>query len=388
MDGLIIIALAGFALEALRSVLTGSIGLIVILPFTLLIWVMLFRNASEILLTASEGGTFRFGHRFTTSPDGLALRHIGLWLLYALLFALCWGYFGVLGAALSAVTLAALVPAATLLLTLRNSLLDSFDPVAAKRIIETLGFADYGRLCGLLVGLTLTYLTLDALASTLAMPLPVQNLLLLVYWAWALIAWFYLAGCTLFEHRNELTLAPDDEALAEVPPERFTRDPDRLWATIQQDGGSIEMHRVLADSLDRGDDQATQMAHGKLHVAALLEAFEQPQAALDRAAELLQIDQRFALDRPSVMVELIQSAARYEQPKTLHRLIDSYLHHFPTSRQCNELRLLGCEALQESSGACRKQAKDWYQQLMTSELDEKQRQRMESIASSYLQPEE
>ncbi|MEM1080645.1 MAG: hypothetical protein AAGH65_03605 [Pseudomonadota bacterium] len=386
-DGLLLIAMAACLLELIRaavSAMPSPVQFVILAPITLVLWIMLFRLASEVLMTAAMGGSFRYGFRNLSAPDGLALRHIGLWLLASLGFAISPVILGVFGSVLTVLLLVLVMPTMTLQLTLRNDLFDALNPIAGSRLVRALGATDYGRLCGLLAALATGYLAVGMMTESMAWPTPMQHIVALMYWGWAMLAWFFLAGTTLYHHREDFELAPADQS--EAPPvlPAFSRDPDRLWQEIQRQGGTESMHAALADALDRSDHHDRRIAHGRLHVAALMSAFDRPEQAVQRTAELIVAEPLFVLEPPSVMVELLQHAAVYEHSGLVYSLALSYLHHYPRSKRVNDVRLLACEALQVEHGERRDQAQRWFQSLMTEAMTPAQQVRLSALAPAYL----
>ena len=374
----------GLGLELLRFVLPILLELIVVLIVTCIVWVMLFRIASELLLSTAQGEPYTPTIRQTEAPDAMAFRHIALWLLAALLIAAAISVGGRYAGIAITLALAFLLPAATLILTLRNSVLDAFSPLAIGRLIRILGFQDYSRLSALLLGLAFGYLLLDVLINALQLPAGIQNILMLTYWAWALLAWFFFAGGLLFEHRAELELAPEDEGEAAQPEPEYSRDPQALWQEIQARGGTPAMHQTLAKALDRDGDLETRLQHGRMHISALLLAFDEPDQALQRADQLLEADADFALEQPDDMFSLILASIERRHHWLSAKLCRSYLNRFAYSVRGHEVRLLACEALKNEQSHYRQWGRKWFDELMTAQLTSKQRQRLNDIAPSYL----
>ena len=386
------LAIAAVLLELLRGALPGLLNFLIVLPLTLVFWIMLFRIASEVLSTTAQGKPDEARVTGIDSSDGLAVRHIGLWLLALLTLAAAFVLTGMVGAILVGALLALLLPAFSLLLALRNSLIDALNPAAALRLIELFSLPVYTRLCGLLLGLSLAYLLISAITLQIGMNLGLQNWLLTVYWVWAMLAWFSFAGQMLFDHREQLELAPADEAEVVISEPKYSHDPDLLWQEIQRSGGTEAMHQTLAKAFDQAvlrneaspDDHAKRFAHGRMHVAALLEAFDQPDQALLRADTLLDDNANFALAQSSAMFSLLDAAIKRRQHALSIKLCRSFLDNFPNSQRRNEARLRVCEGLQSSSGAHRIFAQTWFTELMTETLTPEQRQRLSEIAPHYV----
>ena len=383
-DWLIAVFAAGVALELLRIVLPILLEVIVVLVVTCMIWVMLFRIASELLLSTAQGDPYTPTIRQTEAPDRMAIRHIALWFLAALLVAAAIAAGGRYAGLVMTIALTLLLPVATLILTLRNSVLDAFNPIAAGRLIRILGLRDYSWLSALLLGLALTYLLLDTVIKALQLPAGIQNIVMLVYWAWSLLAWFFFAGGVLLKHQAELELAPEDEGEAVRPEPSYSKDPQTLWQEIQARGGTQAMHQTLAHALDRDGDAETRMQHGRMHISALLLAFDEPDQALQRADQLLQADADFALDQPDDMFSLILASIERQHHWLSAKLCRSYLNRFSYSVRGNEVRLLACESLKNEKGQYRPWAQNWFGELMTEPLTPQQRQRLNDIAPFYL----
>lgn len=349
----------------------------------ILIWITVYRVASEILLASAEGDTGVPSFRTEESADGLAIRHVGLWLIATLALAALSIYFGPGGVLIGSIAIAAVLPAATIILTLSKSLFEALVPTQWLRLAARIGRGDYLRLYSALLGAALVYLALAGLLGWLGAGRGLRNVIQLAYWTFAVFGWFHLAGRVVFLHRAELNLVePDTEV--EKQPERFTRDAETLWRQIREQGGTREMHAELARLLEQSGDHRTRLEHGRLHIEVLLLSFERPDEALDRAAGVLAIDPDFCLERPKSMRVLIQAAREQGVDRLAGQLCDNYLKRFPNSAKANEIRLTGCEALAEDSSTLQTQAQRWFQQLMTADLNDEQRTRLTALAPRYL----
>lgn len=373
---------AGVLIELVSALPIPFIGILA-LVVRILIWITVYRVASEILLASAEGDTGAPSFRTVESADGLAIRHIGLWLVATIALVVLSIYFGVPGVLLGSIAIAAVLPAATVILTLSKSLFEALVPTQWLRLAARIGHRDYLKLYAALLGAALVYLAVAGLLGWLDVGRGLRNVIQLAYWTFAVFGWFHLAGRAVFLHRAELNLVePDTEA--EAKPERFTRDAETLWRQIREQGGTREMHAELARQLERADDRDTRLAHGRMHIEALLLSFEQPGEALDRAQRMLTADPDFCLERPETMRMLIATARDQDVGRLAGILCRNYLKRFPNSARCNEVRLLGCEALAEDDSAQRKNAERWFRELMTANLDDEQRERLSAIASGYL----
>ena len=321
--------------------------------------------------------------RTVESADGLAIRHIGLWLVATFTLVMLSIYFGAAGVIVGSVLIASVLPAATIILTLSKSLFGALVPTQWLRLAARIGRGDYLRLYAALLGAALVYLAVAGLLGWLGAGQVLRNVVQLAYWTFAVFGWFHLAGRTVFVHRAELNLVePDTEP--EQKPERFTRDPETLWRQIHERGGTREMHAELARQLERAGDRDLRLEHGRMHLEALLLSFELPDEALDRAQRMLAVDADFCLERPETMRALIRAARDRDVGRLAATLCANYLKRFPNSAKCNEVRLLGCERLAGNASAQREHAERWFRELMTAELDEDQRDRLKAIASGYL----
>ncbi|MDT8438297.1 MAG: hypothetical protein RQ729_04735 [Wenzhouxiangellaceae bacterium] len=357
--------------------LSGLIALLV----SVLVWVMLYRVASEVLLVQATG---RRGSRgAAAASDGLAGRHIALWLLATLLVVAFTMQFGPLGTLAACVLLALALPAATIVLTLSGSLLEALRPDRWVGLMQRLGGGDFSRLCGLLFAAALVYMALNlALSAPGASPL-LRGMALFASWTWCLLAWFHFAGRVVHAHRAELGL--DAAAPApQRPDERYSRDPEQLWATVMQHGGSAAQHAELVRVLEREGDPEHLLAHARRHIPALLLAFEDIDGALERSSRMLELDPGFLLDDTDTSFALIGAAVDAQRASLVARLVTNYLARFPRSVKANRVRLLGCEALAGRGANPRNPAVAWFRELMTAKLDESERARLEALAPHYL----
>ena len=373
---------AGALIELLPLLPLPFTGLIALI-LRILLWVMVYRVASEMLLGSAEGDTGAPGTRTVESADGLAVRHIGLWLIATLVLTVLVIHTGPVGVVAGSAAIALVLPAATIVLTLSRSLVEALMPMQWLRLAVRIGYRDYARLFAVLMAAALVYLGLGAVLSALDAGRAVRNVIQLGFWSFAVFGWFHLAGRTVFFRRAELNLIePDTEAPSR--PERFTRDPEQLWRQIRQRGGTREMHAELARLLERNGDRETRLRHGQMHLEALLYSFEKPDEAVDRADRMLSLDPDFCLERPQSMRALIAAARSQEANRLAGRLCGNYLERFPDSGKADEVRLTGCEALADDVSSLRQRAQRWFRELMVADLDETQRDRLNALAPAYL----
>jgi hypothetical protein len=373
---------AGILIELVGALPVPIIG-IVALIFRILVWITVYRVASEILLGSAEGDSGAPSFRTVESADGLAIRHIGLWLVATFTLVMLSIYFGAAGVVLGSFAIAAVLPTATIILTLSKSLFEALVPTRWLRLAARIGRGDYLRLYAALLGAALVYLAVAGLLGWLGAGRGLRNAVQLTYWTYAVFGWFHLAGRAVFVHRAELNLIePNTEARR--APERFSRNAETLWRQIREQGGTREMHAELARQLERSDNRETRLEHGRMHLEALLLSFELPDEALDRAQRMLAVDADFCLEHPETMRALIRAARERDVGRLAGTLCANYLKRFPNSAKCNEVRLFGCEALAGDVSAQREHAERWFHGLMTAELDENQRARLNAIAPRYL----
>lgn len=372
---------AGAVIETLAALPVPFIGLVALI-LRVVVWLTLYRVASEVLLAGADGRD-RPGAGAYASTEGLAVRHIGLWLVGTAVVVAATIQLGFAGTLLVCLLLAALLPAATIVLTLSGSLIEALVPTQWIRLVQRIGPDDYARLFAVLLAAAIGYLLLSLVLAALGVPEALRHPVVLAFWAASMLAWFRLAGRAVWLHREELGLdAADTEP--ETAPETFTRDPDALWAEIRERGGTRAMHAELARQLERGGDRERRLAHGRMHIEALLAAFEEPVEAVDRAQRMLAIDPDFVPGDARTSLALIRAAADQDTGALTARLVDNYLAAFPNSSRRNEARLIGCEALQHASPVARAPGRRWFRELMTAELDASQRERLSALRTRYL----
>lgn len=378
---------AAVFLELIRNSPIPFSGLIATIA-QIILWLMIYRVASEVLLESAEGGTGAPNRHAFQSADGLAIRHVGLWLVATLTLAAIAIYTGSVGMLLGSIAIAAILPAATIVLTLSRSLVEALVPTQWFRLASRIGWPDYQRLFGVLLAASTFYLVLAWLMVRLGAGSSVRDIVLLTYWAAAVLGWFHLAGRAVYLHRDELNLIePDTEPDNATEAETFTREPEALWQQIQGQGGTQAMHAELARQLDRlngHEHRERRLEHGRMHIEALLLSFEDDDEALERADRLLTVDPGFALSGTDAMYALVQASARDGHAALTAKLCCSYLDNFPNSVKCNSVRLIGCEALADVRSSRRGMGEKWYRQLMTADLDDAQRERLKALAARYL----
>lgn len=346
---------------------------------SLMLWLVVFRVASEALLAASEGHRKMPDSRFIEAPDNLAFKHILIWLLATLLLATAGARSGFEFVLMLAICIT-ILPAASILLTLGRSMLDALYPPHWWRLASRMGAPDFGRIVGLLTGLGLVYLTLAWILVELSIPAGARVVIQTTFWSASVLAWFRLAGAMVFAHREALKLDPDPPE-DERPEPGFSRDLETLWTQVMNDGGTQAMHAELARQLRRAGDRDRELQHGRLHIEALLLAFENPDRALDESARMLQLDPDFTLSGPDPSFTLIRACAGREQGWLCVRQARAYLKAFPYSVKANEVRLLALESLAtgpvaEPEG---REARIWFNELKDAELTPEQTERLQKL---------
>ncbi|NKI36232.1 hypothetical protein HFP89_13765 [Wenzhouxiangella sp. XN79A] len=344
-------------------------------------WFMLYRIASETLLEAADD-TPGLPRRIE-GGDGLAWRHVALWLIGTLALVALTLWAGPFGTALGALALLLVLPAATILLTLGRSLLTALWPPSWLRLAARLGRRDYGLLCGALLGIGAIY-ALTAGVGRIVQPDgwlgPIAQF---TVWSAGVLGWFHLAGRAVAVHREDLNLTdPDTEV--EPEPERFTRDPDALWEEIRSRGGSRAMHAELARHLVVDGPPDRRLTHGRMHIEALLLAFEDPVEAVDRSAAMLDLDPGFCLSDAEVMRALVVAAADQDHPDLAMRFAENFLAVFANSAKATSVRLRACELLADRpEHPGRALAADWLAELNAGDVPDALQARLEAVNARW-----
>jgi len=364
--------LAAVALDAGGPWLPYSVlaGLTVV--FVVGSWVITLRLAARCLLAAAAGARTRAERERQDIPPGLVGRLIALWLLAMMPASavLTGASPGLLPALIAIVALAALAPA-TLMLSRSVSLVDALDPLHWRDLVAEIGWKPGAKLVGLLFVLAVGYIVLAAL------PLPptldwLGKAVVLAYWMWATVAWFELAGGVLH--------GPPSPT-GQVEPE--AEDPNALFDRLMAHGGTPRQHQRLADALAMAGDRDRLTEHGRVHVNALLDGFQQPGQAVEAAAALLEKDPLFSLDDTESMYHLIRASRRHGYAGLTIRLCGNYLEHFPRSFKREEVRLIACEAAVDGGRDERRITADWLNQLIGVRLADDQRARLKRIVPAF-----
>lgn len=361
------------------------LGGLAALVLQFVLWFVLYRVASEALLDAAAD-TPGLSRSTFYSGDGLVLGHVGLWIVFTLLVTAGTIWLGLFGTLVAGVASLLVLPAATILLTLSRQFLEALWPPSWLRLIDRLGLRDYGLLCGVLVGLALAYAIVATIANAYQPGGWLGPIAQFTLWSAGVLGWFHLAGRAVALHSHELNLVePDVEP--ERPQETFTRDPDALWEEIRSRGGSRAMHAELARQLARQPDLSAareiRIEHGRMHVDALLQAFEAPDEAVDRAVALLEVDPGFALPDAASSEMLVNAAAEQDLRDAAMCLAENHLAVHTQAPRAHRVRLALCELLADDESARRNMAKTWFHELMVAELATAEAERLRALKDSY-----
>lgn len=351
--------------------LPGPLGGLLIMLSMPGLWLLLFALASRLLLNKAAGVRLAREADAVDTPPGVALRHVLLWLLASLVIALAHAQAGSAGLILVGLLLALALPGATLVLSDGQPLSDALYPPEWLKFARELGVRHYLVLSGWLTIYTMIYLVLAVVLEPAAAWL--RNALQMFWWSAALMAWFAQAGSLLHAHRAQTRPTTRRE------PGPALQDPAAVFDQLMRYGGSCECHRQLARTLEALGDDARALAHGQVHVTALLLSFERPIEALEQADRLLGLDEDFCLDDPVVMRRLIQTGRELAPPSLLVRLCRNYLARFPSSLVAADIHLLACETLAGAGLLHTKQARAWLAALAAADLDAVQRGRLSTL---------
>jgi hypothetical protein len=361
----VMIALTGFLPRGLDG-LALIVGVVTV-------WVLTLRAAARMLLTEAAGARTRPERDGIDVPPGLAARLVGLWILALLPIsaALSETAGGWLSRLVGLVAVAAL-PLATIVLARSVSFLEALDPINWRETATELGMSRYLRLAGALAGLAACYALLTLV------PLPeglIRVSLQSVFWIWATLAWFGLAGAAL--HRSGLS--PAVESVSGPAP----IDPDAEFERLTRQGGTAVDHRRLTDALLMRRDTPRLIEHGRVHVLALLDGFEQPREAVELAATLLEHDAGFTLSDTGEMARLVAASCRHGYPALTVALARNFLAVFPRSFKCDGIRLSACEAAAGGAPEDRRATAEWLNALIAASLDDERRARLKRIVPVY-----
>jgi len=353
-------------LPTLPSIPAGLLALVTML----VLWVLALRVACRILVATAEGARLEREYRAQDLPENQATRQIGLWLVMALLVTALDRSFGLPGLFLGLLAGVGLLPAMTLLLACENSFESLTHRSSWKALTERIGRAAYGRLCLLLLALSLVYLTLERL-STALLPTFLANGLMMAAWAYLLWTGFYALGLQM-----RLTRSDPFEVSAPAGHESL----EALAHRLEHSGGSLDERRRLFRGLELRGDHGALLDYGPGFVAALLLSYGREAEATERAAALVAMDSAFTLERPSTQLKLIEAARLYGDPGLVCDLTAAYLQAWPAAPGGDEARLIACEARAADPDD---RARSWYRSLAGAELPEDPGRRLKAIAPAY-----
>lgn len=343
------------------------------LLFVIATWMITLRLSARCLLASAAGARTLAERQAQDIPPGLVGRLVVLWLLAMVPASavLTGASVGWLAALLAVLVLAALVPA-TLMLARSPSLLDALDPLYWRDLVVEVGWRPGLDLVGTLFVLAGGYLLLSIPALPPFLQ-SIQKAAVLFYWIWATIAWFDLAGRVVHGPASADDTAP-------AGPEGI----DSLFERLVRSGGTPQQHRRLADALTMSGERSRRLAHGRIHVNALLAGFDRPKAAVEEAARLLDQDPTFCLDDTESMYALVRASRVHGYPALTIRLCGNYLDGFPRSFKRDELRLIACEAAAAGGRDERRMTADWLEALIAAKLADDQRARLKRIVPAFL----
>lgn len=350
------------------GLLPRPLGGVLILLSMLSLWALLFFLASRLLLLRAAGVRLARQADQVETPQGVATRHVLLWLLASVLLALVYGGTGLAGGFLACLALALILPAATLVLTSGKPLSDALYPPEWLKFVRQLGLSDYLSLSVWLTVYALVYLLVAAALA--GAPVWLRNAVQMAWWSAAMLAWFAHAGLLLHAHRHRLGKKPRSTPLSSVT------DPEALFDRVMREGGHAETHRRLARMLESARLDSHALAHSQVHINALLLTFERPMEALEQADRMLVIDPEFTLNDPTDMRRLIATARDLAPPDLVFRLCRNYLRRFTASVFTDEIRLSACEALAAEGRLDSQEARAWLDALSDADLDPEQQQRL------------
>lgn len=337
------------------------------------LWVLLFYMASRLLIQEMTGARRQQERNAVNVPDGLALRHVVLWIGLSLILAMMDAALGLSGLLAAGLVLALVLPGATLVLVSGNSLVDALYPPEWLRFFRELGPRDYIALSGWLVLFSILYVSLAGVLSEA--PIWVRNALQMGWWSFGLLAWSACAGMLLHAHR----IAPPSGPTPKGPE---TAAPSDLFDQVMEQGADVIKHRKLARVLTAAGETDLALAHAQVHIPALLMTFDRPVEALEQADRLLVLDGDFCLRDPVLMRLLIQTSRRTAPAALTVSLCRNYLKSFPASLVRAEVALTACEALAEADILEEGAGQAWLETVAQEELDTPQRSRLEVLRGS------
>ena len=321
----------------------GMVALLVALAAELVLWLLAMKLAVEALRHGAAGHGVDAADAVV--EDGVALRHLVLWLALAVAGFLAWRLAGRAAFGLYLFAACALLPALLSLLTMEDSLWRAFDPRAWWELLSRSGpnyLACAGRLAVLFGGgFALALLLHGALPGGLAAG-PARFLSLL-----GLVSGYHALGLWLHRQRDEFGLpAPmplprsrlasfdEDAAMAEADA-LAADDPataaTRLLPVLRGRGGSAPVHARYRELLQAAGDRDALLMHDREYVAVLL-ALGQERPALSLYLAARALDSGFELEGPDELGQLVRLTERIGQSQLSLALALEYLRRFPRTR--------------------------------------------------------
>ena len=309
--------LAVLALGLLHAALPRPLNGFVLMVGMVSLWILVFRQATALLIDQAEfdsdidllvwPGTRQAFVAFFLLALLVAVFQVLPWWL-AWLFVPLWAW---------------AMPLAVLSLARGDGLLDAMYPPEWRALSELLGQPTQRCLAASLLILSAVYLSAVALLSPL--PVAVSGPVFMSLWVYLLLAWFALLG-QLWRDR----FPPQCASTAPAGPAKPC-SVEELWQQLERDGGSLRDHQRLADALELAGQPGLERAHAQRFLVALMDGFERPREAVERADRLLPRLPDFCLEKPSEQWALIQTARRHGHPELVDRLCGNFIEHFPAA---------------------------------------------------------
>ena len=352
--GLSVVAIASQGLMAVMGMTVGPslgfggspAGMVALLLGLLLdgvLWILAIKVAVEALLDGLAGPQARAREHLVA--DGLAVRHLVLWLLLGLAALVVWRVGGDGGLGLFALATLLVLPAVLALLTLDDSLLHAFDPRAWFELWRRAG-PSYLACAALLAAVFVGALVAGWLLGWVVTGWLAAALLRFLQWT-ALVLGYHALGRWLHRRREAFDIAPapslprarlgsfDEDAAMQEANALAATDPAaaaaRLLPVLRGRGGSPPVHARYRELLLAADDRVALHAHDREYVATLLAlGQERPALALYLAARA--VDPAFELEEPAELGQLIVLTERIGQLQLSVTLAAEYERRFPRTR--------------------------------------------------------
>ena len=347
----------GFAIQWLPqfSIIGDPVAvfrLLLSLALELVLAMLALKLAVEALLDTARGRAQPAGDLASLVTDAQALRQVFVLLGSVALAYLAWRIGGIGALAVVALLLAAVGPAAVMLLAEDDSLVQALHPAGWLEVWRRLG-SGYGAMAVQLAGLAMAVAAaswfLDAhLPAWLAAP---AGRFVLLY---ALLAGYHGLGGLMHAQHAELGI---DLATAAAPPlhaaeEACLREAESLLSEdkpveaiaclarlIRGRGASAPLHARYRQILSATGDRASLIEHGRDYIAVLL-ALHQDAPALALLHESVAMDPAFQVSAPQELSHLIAAADKGGQSQLAVSLAEQFLRRFPRDRdrQVNAMR--------------------------------------------------